>query len=149
MGNRAVVVNSIVENLFLALPMLHKKLIRVDLENVVEHLSLPHFIIMRVLAHADSLPVSRIADRLYITRPQMTSLIDRLVELGMVERSEDNKDRRIINIHLTDRGREALKACENLIKDNTRKKLSNLEDAELEKLSDALKTITEIGSKLE
>jgi DNA-binding MarR family transcriptional regulator len=149
MKNSSGIIDGIVENLFHVLPLIHRKLIKIDLCSVDRRISLPHFAIMRVLDKMGPLPVSQVGEKLLIARPQMTSLIDRLVEPGIVERIPDTNDRRVINVRLTDKGKVELKACKDLIKDNVRRKLSCLKDEELKELSVALNRIGEIGSKLE
>jgi len=146
MDNR--IIDSIVENLFLILPIIHKKLLRMDLGGVTRNLSRLHFAIMGTLGR-EGLPVSEIAKRLLIPKSQMTHLIDELVGLGIVERQPDTKDRRVINISLTNPGRIVLKECRNLVRQNIRNKLSCLTPAELADLSVALEKLRDIGARLE
>jgi DNA-binding MarR family transcriptional regulator len=146
MDNR--IIDSIVENLFLILPIIHKKLLRMDLGGVTRNLSRLHFAIMGTLGRK-GLPVSEIAKRLLIPKSQMTHLIDELVGLGIVERQPDTKDRRVINISLTNPGRIVLKECRNLVRQNIRNKLSCLTPAELADLSVALEKLRDIGARLE
>ncbi len=42
--------------------------------------------------------MSEIGRRVYISKSNMTSLIDKLVENGLAERIPDTNDRRVINI---------------------------------------------------
>jgi len=67
-----------------------------------------HIGIMKQLDEAGTLHVAEIGERLQIARPQMTHLIDKLVDLEIVERHTDKTDRRMINIVLTDKGRTTL-----------------------------------------
>jgi DNA-binding MarR family transcriptional regulator len=48
----------------------------------------------------ENLAVSEVARRLVIPKSQMTHLIDQLVDLDIVARHPDAKDRRVINISL-------------------------------------------------
>ena len=54
------------------------------------------------------LRMSDLADRVLITRPTVTRLVDRLVEQGLVERSQDPSDRRAVLVTLSATGRERL-----------------------------------------
>ncbi len=146
MENRTI--DGIVENLFRILPIIHKKLLRMDLGGMAGNLSRLHLAIMGMLGE-ESLPVSEIAKRLVIPKSQMTHLIDHLVSLGIVDRQPDTKDRRVINISLTDHGQTMLKECKDLVSQNIRNKLSCLTPAELANLSAALETLRDIGTRLE
>nr|WP_255343964.1 MarR family transcriptional regulator [Methanobacterium sp. SMA-27] len=61
---------------------------------------MPHsyFHILKVLKKKGPLPMSEIGRRVYISKSNMTSLIDKLVENGLAERIPDTNDRRVINI---------------------------------------------------
>lgn len=61
---------------------------------------------MSFLASAGASPISSVADALRIGRPAGSSLIDRLVQQGLVCRTEDSEDRRRTLADLTDQGRE-------------------------------------------
>jgi DNA-binding MarR family transcriptional regulator len=61
----------------------------------------------KVLAALDEpLPMHRIADKLRSERSNVTGIIDRLEARGLVERRQDERDRRVKNIVATARGRE-------------------------------------------
>jgi DNA-binding MarR family transcriptional regulator len=141
-------IENILENLFQVLPIIHKKLLRMDMGGVTGNLSRLHLAIMGMLGEG-SLPISEIGMRLVAPKSQMTHLVDQLVSLGIVVRQPDAKDRRVINISLTDRGRALLRECWRLIKQNFRNKISCLTADELTALSDALVKLKDIGAKLE
>ena len=117
--------------------------------HIREDISPPHFEIMRTLEETGTLHVTEIGDRLQIPKPQMTHLIDKLVALNMVERQPDARDRRIINIALTSRGKILLKKHRRMIEDAIKKSLASLTDEQLEELSTSLRKLRQILSKLE
>lgn len=53
-------------------------------------------------------PVSTIGDELGITTPAASQLVERLVQLDLLERSEDPSDRRVKVVALSQTGRELL-----------------------------------------
>jgi DNA-binding MarR family transcriptional regulator len=79
----------------------------------------------------------------------MTLLIDELASLEIVARLPDARDRRIINISLTEHGELVLKECRDTIKQTLRNKLSRLTPAELADLAVALEKLKDIGAKLD
>ena len=146
MDNRTI--DGIVENLFRILPIIHKKLLRMELGGVTGSLSRLHLAIMGMLVE-ESPAVSEIAKRLVIPKSQMTYLIDQLAGLGIIERLPDTKDRRVIHILLTKHGKVVLKEGRDLVRQNIRNKLSCLTQAELADLSIALEKLKDIGARLE
>ena len=141
--------DSIPEDLFYVFRLFYRKMLRTDVGVGSSGMSFPHFAIMRVLDDSGLLPVSEIGKRLLIPKPQMTHFVDKLLKLGLVERLPDTKDRRIINVALTEEGRAALAERKQLIGINIKKKLSCLQNDEVEKLSASLKELRNIGERIE
>jgi DNA-binding MarR family transcriptional regulator len=150
---KATILDSVTEDLFSIPPVIgasiRRKLLRAAFTHIDEDISPPHFIIMKTLAEADTLHVSEISQRLLIPKPQMTHLIDRLEDLGIVERQTDSQDRRAINITLTAKGREVLEKHDGLIKEAVKTTLSCLTEEELQQLLTSLHTLRDILLKLE
>ena len=143
------IVDSIIENLFHVLHLIHRKLLKINLEGANKNISRLHFPIMGILDEAGTLPISEIGKRLLIPKSQMTFLIDQLISLGLVEKVPDTRDKRVINIALTGKGKVTLKECQELVRENIRERLSCLEEKELVELSISLKKLREIGVRLE
>jgi DNA-binding MarR family transcriptional regulator len=126
-----------------------RKLLKVALDSVNIDVSPLHFEIMRLLKENDTLRITEIGERLQVARAQMTHLIDKLVELGMVERQADSADRRVTNIVLTDRGRDFLDGHGGNVGEATKEFLSGLSDGELADLSASLERLRKILSRLQ
>ena len=145
MENR--IIDSILDSMAQVLPLFHRKLFRMDLGGVSGDLSRLHFGIMEILSYQD-MTMTELARITSMSKSQMTAVIDKLVKLGALERRTDEKDRRVINIALTEHGRTLLREVRRKIKQNMRKTLSSLTLEELAEMSAALKTLGEIGTKL-
>jgi DNA-binding MarR family transcriptional regulator len=126
-----------------------RKLLKAALESMNIDISPLHFEIMRLLKEEGTLKITEIGEKLQVARAQMTHLIDKLVELEMVERQADSADRRVTNIVLTDKGRAFLKEHGGYIWKATREFLSGLTDEELADLSTLLERLREILSRLQ
>lgn len=137
----------IAEELFHLLPLIGKKLLRVQLEGAMGRLSRLHLAAMRLLQE-EGLTVSELARRLVVPKSQMTRIIDHLVRLNIVSRQPDARDRRVINISLTDDGRKVLEEYREVMKRSLKEKLSSLTPMELAELSVLLKKLKEFGEKL-
>ena len=92
--------DKVVEDLFSVPPLIirgiRRKLLKTAFANIDVDISPLHFEIMKLLNEAGTLHIAEIGERLHIARPQMTHLIDKLVDLGITERQTDTTDRRMI-----------------------------------------------------
>ena len=112
-------------------------------------LSIPHhFEIMTLLREEGPLHVAEIGEKLQIAKAQMTQLTGKLADMSLVERKPDTADRRTINIAITGKGKSILEAHNSLVKNAVRETMSCLTDEELEDLSDSLRRMRDILSKL-
>ena len=128
---------------------IRRKLIKAALANIDVDITPLHFEIMSLLKETGTLHVAQIGDRLYIAKAQMTHLIDKLVDLNIVERKLDIADRRTINITLTGQGRAFLEEHKNRLVSTTMETMSRLTDEELEDLANTLRKLRDILSKLQ
>jgi DNA-binding MarR family transcriptional regulator len=72
-------------------------------------LSVIKFIVLRALANSGGvMRPHKIADWTQTERQNITALINRMRQEGLVEAERDSSDKRYVNVTLTDRGREAL-----------------------------------------
>src|SRR5215218_7075357 len=95
-----------------------------DSQMRAEHqLSVSAYEVLMFLGAADGnrLRMSEIADRVLLSRSGLTRLIDRLAELGYVERCAAEDDGRGSFAELTDRGREKLAAAQRTHREGVRK----------------------------
>ncbi len=129
--------------------IIRKKLINLTLADVEIDIKFPHIEIMSVLKEEGTLHPAEIGKRLQIAKAQMTHLIDKLVELELVERNIGAEDRRTINITLTDRGRSFMDKQENIVFNAVEEYISDLEDNERETLSTSLRNLRDILLKLQ
>jgi DNA-binding MarR family transcriptional regulator len=70
-------------------------------------LSVPQIAILTVLyENGGIMNPSAIADITYTERHNITVIVDRMKKAGLVRTERDSKDKRLVNIILTDKGRE-------------------------------------------
>jgi DNA-binding MarR family transcriptional regulator len=139
-------------SLFSVPPLLHRKTRRKmgqtgdqDIDRNLTHL---HVEILRVLDEEHTLRVAEIGKMLHVAKAQMTQLISKLVELNLVARQTDLKDRRAINITLTEQGKNFLEKCKYELIANLQELLADLSQQELKELFDSLDKIQHILNKL-
>ena len=90
------------------------------------------------------LSMSDIGKCLSMPKPHITVIVDRLIEEGYVERLSDTKDRRIVNILLTEKGLKDFEDIKQAVSENLKIKLSTLNDEEQEILATASQQVKEI-----
>jgi len=105
--------------------------------------------VLRLLERQGPLPMSDIGKRLFIAKQNMTTLADRLMRDGLVERKNDAGDRRVINIVTTEKGIRFLQTSMLELKDIIKKNLSGLSDHDIESLHAAFKTIKIVVAKID
>ncbi len=70
-------------------------------------LTLPQYRVLGILAEGSS-AASGLAERLAVRRPSITAVVDGLVARGLVDRRQEDADRRRVALRLTDAGARAL-----------------------------------------
>jgi DNA-binding MarR family transcriptional regulator len=73
-------------------------------------LSIPQFDLLSTLTEREGISQNELAERLYVTKGNVSGLVDRLVQAGLVERRAIAGDRRSYAMHLTPEGRRLAEA---------------------------------------
>jgi DNA-binding MarR family transcriptional regulator len=94
------------------------------------------------------LTMSDLGKKLYISRPNVTVLIDKLISYGFAERLTDKEDRRFVRIRLTSKGTRFIKKNIKLFKEQIRSRLTSLSEEELNIFSTSLQQVKAILSKI-
>ena len=79
-------------------------------------LTLPQYRVLGILAEG-SAAASGLADRLAVRRPSITALIDGLVARGLVDRRQEDADRRRVALRLTEDGIRTLAEADRAVDD--------------------------------
>lgn len=119
------------------------------LDDAFEQLLKPHGItvaqynVLRILAGAepDGLCRNEVRDRMLTRMPDMTRLLDRMEEAGLVVRARSWEDRRMVSTRVTARGRRILDDLEPAVAREHRELLGRLGPSRLKALIEALTAI--------
>ena len=79
-----------------------------DPSNWAEGLTMPRLRVLFYLGRSGPVPVGQIATGLEISQPSATETLEKLVSKGLVERTADPSDRRIVLVGLTEPGKEMI-----------------------------------------
>ncbi len=113
------------------------------------HLSMSQLGAMLHLNRSGSCAVADISDDLGITSAAVSQMLDRLVDQGLVVRTEDPSDRRAKRIELTPRGMDTLDKAMAAREAWFRELASSLDDRDREESTAALIMLTERTRQLE
>ena len=97
-------------------------------------LSLVHLHVLTILETEGPLPMSRLADALDVSVASATGIVDRMEQRGLVERRHSASDRRVVQVHETDAGRDVFRAIDAQRRDHITAILDRLTDDELASL---------------
>ena len=85
--------------------------------------------------------MSAIAHELSYSRQNLTKIVDRLVKDGLVKRTPDASDRRVLNVELTEKGRKFMADRRERMRERLVQDLSQLSDEELDGLMDTFERV--------
>ncbi len=140
--------NQIADNILSIFPMLTKNVLKKD-EFTEKYGLSPRFIhILHILDDFGPMSISEISKRLSILAPNMTPLIDKLISEGYVKRSQDESDRRVSIIEITQKGKELTYLHTQWVNHNLKKHLQKLSDDEIEELWYVLKRLKKLVMKM-
>lgn len=96
--------------------------------------------VLRILRGAgpDGLCRNEVRDRLVSQVPDVTRLLDRLEEAGLIERERSTTDRRLVTTRITHDGLALLRKLDAPVNDMHRRLLGHLSEKELQTLIDLL-----------
>ena len=113
-------------------------LLQEGLEQVLKAygLSGTQYNVLRILRGADPRGLCRneVRDRLLTRMPDVTRLLDRMEQAGLVTRERDTADRRLVTTRLTERGRELVDALDDPVAEEHERRLGHLGEARLREL---------------
>ncbi len=103
-------------------------------------LSMSLYNALRIVAGvgAGGIPVRTIADRMIVREPDITRLVDRLEQRGLVRRCRSEADRRVVRVHITAEGAALVAALHDPVRDLHRRQLGRLPRRSLLHLNELL-----------
>ena len=141
-------VESIAQGIFQVQPLLKKRLVKLSAIQSEQGIPLSHVQVLAMLEEVGSMSVSEISKRFGIAKPNITPLVDRLVNAGLVDRVRSETDRRVVNIVILEEGRERLRQIQNALNAHVAGWQNSLTAEEFTRLESALSDILAILSKL-
>jgi DNA-binding MarR family transcriptional regulator len=85
--------------------------------------------------------ITELAQTEALAQPTVTQLVDKLEGRKLVARARSDKDARVVNVEVTEKGTEVFEEVRGEIRSNMREALADLPDAELTELVHAAETL--------
>ena len=99
--------------------------------------------VLRILrgSHPTRLTCSDVGERMIARDPDITRLVDRLVKRGFVERTRSRRDRRVVEVGITDTGRAVLQKLDAHVERMPKAMLGHLGAKKLRQLGNLLESV--------
>jgi MarR family transcriptional regulator, organic hydroperoxide resistance regulator len=105
--------------------------------------------VLMLLDQLGPLPMGRLATLVDVSLPSLTGIVDRMAEHGLVNRGRDESDRRVVVIHVADKGRETLQELESVRRDLMRRVLRAMSPVDQTLCLGTVRTMHRIVDELE
>ncbi len=93
--------------------------------------------------------MSALAQEMQISKQQLTPLVYKLINQGLLTKKKDQDDRRVVRIEITEQGRNMFRELFAELKQDFVERLKILPDEEIDELGWMLKRIREILGNME
>jgi len=94
-------------------------------------------------AHPEKVPTLSLAGRLVSRAPDITRLLDKLNERGLIVRDRPADNRRVVNIGITDAGLSLLNQVADEVRECHARQLGHMDSAEIKRLVELLRKARE------
>ncbi|WP_168122562.1 MarR family transcriptional regulator [Paenibacillus sp. HB172176] len=106
-----------------------------------------HLFVLMQLGKEQSCKVSDVVGMLGITSGAATGLTDKLVTLGLIERNRPEDDRRVVQLSLTDKGRETVMLIRKQRMEWFKNLFGQLDEERIDQIKDAFQQMRELAEK--
>lgn len=137
----------IVDHLLSLVPLFYRKIMLPGEFSSQRHMPPSHTQVLLLLHERGILTVSDIGNRLAISRPNMTPLLNKLIQEGLIERHYSEKDRRVILISLTREGKLIVSQYQQFILDKLKEDFQGLSESDRDQFIHSLQTIQNLITK--
>lgn len=119
-------------------------------EEFLKSMPLPpsHVKVIFYLVHNGSATMSDIANHACISKPNLTPIIDKLIQEGLVQRLDNPKDRRTVLISITDRANHLFEEHKTFIKQRLASRIKPLSPEDLTQLHQSIELVLPLLDKI-
>lgn len=130
------------------IPLFKKKLVKPVGGMIHGGLKPSEFFVLVLLCENDGFTMTELANKLEISKTNLTPMVDKLIECNYIRRFRDDKDRRIIRVEICNDGKKLLDDHHKIFEDLLTEKLASLSEEDLNELSQSIEKFQHIVMKL-
>lgn len=112
------------------------------------NLNKTHFKVLLIIHIRQKPNITKVCRHMNMEKGSMTSVIDRLIELKLVMRKTNPEDRRMVNLLLTENGKQLVSDYLRRSHEHIKNKLTGLSVSDIEKFNCAIDDLYDITQKL-
>jgi len=102
-------------------------------EQLGEDLTSDQFQVVRVINGTEQCTSSHLAEMLAVGKSSITAIVNRLVDAGIINRTRDEADRRLVYLTLTDYGNSILESAQEQVREIVSPYLQHFEEEDIER----------------
>jgi DNA-binding MarR family transcriptional regulator len=116
---------------------------RMDKVLSAQNVSPTQYNVLRILRGAgeSGLPCGAVAERMITRDPDITRLMDRLEKQGLITRTRDTRDRRVVLARITEKAGKLVEALDEPVERELKRQLGHLGNQRLRQLIDLLELV--------
>ena len=126
-----------------------RKLMYLAFDRMDDNLTRTQQIILLVLSIRDNLSMSQLASKICTSNEQATRAVTQLVDKGLVNRTQNKTNRRVVNITLTQKAKDHIEAAKMSAVAEDSGNSKRLTAEEIQQINTSIRTILEIIKKLD
>ena len=121
---------------------IYRLLKKVTKEQLTEYdLTLPRFKILWEVKKIQPVSLGEVRENIHMANSTLSILVDKLVEDNFINRYRSSKDRRVVMVETTDRGKEVINSLIQTREDILKEALNQLEPDQKQQLLDLLEPV--------
>lgn len=145
---KKIELDEIAKELSELMPLIARRLIKPVEQQAKQMLSPSQMYSLDILFEKGTITMTELSTELQMSKQQMTPIIDKLVENGLVQREHDCVDRRTVKISITSTGEQFLKSFHSEVSQVIKEKLYLLGDDDIISLHDAINELFRVVNKI-
>jgi DNA-binding MarR family transcriptional regulator len=145
-GNEAVPIEKIVDNLFFISPLV-SKVMKHSIRTRTNLNPVAWWVLMLLYRH-EMLTMSEIGCKLQIPKPHVTAQVDKLIAEHLAERLDDPNDRRVVNIRLTELGKESHNKIAHDVSEDMQQRIKQLDPQKRAELLESSQKVRDILNEI-
>lgn len=135
----------IIENIQDAMPVIHKKILSgISMEGLTKHQTR----LLMMVRKFEGRPMKFYGNKMMMNKSNFSNLVESLIVEDLVIRKKSQEDRRVVNLFITDKGRDVCITHRTQIKAFLLEKMDALTDEELQTLKESFENIKRILEKI-